>query len=143
MSVEELPSLTHMLSAFTKRIMRRVPLPRPIYWLRKRKPLLIPKRTRQVLPTGRPRVRDARHLNPLRDPLRPSQGRILARLIAGLVERKATTLAIALATPRESPFFPKTNHFDHSWPSKLSRPLRHKLQFESWILTISPSVTIA
>jgi hypothetical protein len=65
-SVEELPSLTHMPSAFTKRIMRRVPLLRPIYWPRKRRPLLIPNRTRQVLPTWQPRVRHAKHSNPHR-----------------------------------------------------------------------------
>ncbi len=57
--------------------------------------------------------------------------------------RKDTTLVIAPETPRESPFFPKTNHFDRSWLSKLSCTLRHKLRYESWKHTISPSVTIA
>ncbi len=72
-----------------------------------------------------------------------SQERILVRLTAGLAERKDTILVIALAAPKENLFFLKTNHFDHSWLSKLSRLLKHKPQFESWTLTISPSVTIA
>ncbi len=38
-------SCTYMLSASTKRIMRRVPLLRPVYWPRKRKTLLIINRT--------------------------------------------------------------------------------------------------
>ncbi len=56
----------HMLSASTKQIMRRVPLLRPVYWPRKRKPLLILNRTRQVLPVRQPRVRHASHSNPHR-----------------------------------------------------------------------------
>jgi hypothetical protein len=142
-SVEELPSHIHMLSASTKRIMRRVPLLRPVYWPRKRKPLLIQNRTRQVPPTRRPRVRYAKHSNPHQDPLRQSQKRILVRLTAGLAERKDTILVIALAAPKERLFFLKTNHFDRSWLNKLSRLLKHKPRFESWTLTISPSVTIA
>jgi hypothetical protein len=110
---------------------------------RKRKPLLILNRTRQVLLTRRPRVRHAKHSNPHQDPFRQSQERILVRLTAALAERKDTILVIALAAPKESLFFLKTNHFDHSWLSKLSRRLRHKPRFESWTLTTSLSVTIA
>jgi hypothetical protein len=142
-SVEELPSHIHVLSASTKPITPRVPLLRRVYWPRKRKHLLILNRTRQVLPVRRSRVRDPKHSNPRQDLLRLSQERILVKLTAKLAEGKGTTLVIALAAPRESPFFPRTNHFDHSWLSRLSRPLRHKLRFESWRLTISPSVTIA
>ncbi len=57
------------------------------------------------------------------------------KLIAGLAGRKGTTLVTAPAAPRESLFFiPKINHFGRSW---------HKPRSESWIPTISPSVTIA
>jgi hypothetical protein len=58
----------------------------------------------------------------------PSQERIPVNSAAGHAGRKEITLVIASATPRESSLFPETNHFDHSWLSKLSRPLRHELQ---------------
>jgi hypothetical protein len=67
-SVEELPLLTHMPSAFTKRIMRRVPLLRPIYWPRKRRPLLIPNRTP---PSGPPNRATS---GPTREAFKPASG---------------------------------------------------------------------
>jgi hypothetical protein len=97
----------------------------------------------KTTPAGPPNRATAKHPNPHRDPLRQSQERILVRLTVGLAERKDTILVIALAAPKESRFFLKINHFDHSWLSKLSRLLRHKPRFESYTLTISPSVTIA
>jgi hypothetical protein len=47
---------------------------------------------------------------------------------------------IALAAPRESPFSPTTNRFDHSWLSRLSHPLRHKLRIHPIMETYNQSV---
>ena len=142
-SVEGLQSLTHTPSASTRLLRIRVQHLRPTFWPVGRKPLLILKPKRLIPPTEKPQTPRVTPSNLHQGRLRLSPEKTRVKLIAGRVDREATTLEIAPATPRESHSCPKTSHFDRSWLSKHSRLLRLKQQYESWIHTISPSVTIA
>jgi hypothetical protein len=142
-SVEGPPSLTHTPNASIKLLRTRVHLPRLISWPAGRKPLLTLSLKWLTSPTEKPQAPHVKHSDIHRDHLRSSHGRIQVKSIAGHVVRRVITLVIALATPRESPFWLKTSHFDRSWPSKHSHLPRRKLRFESWTHTIIPSVTIA
>ena len=111
-SVEGLPPLTHTLNAFIKLPRKRRYLLRPIFWPIKRNHLLTRKPKRQTFPTEKPLAQRAMHSKLHLVRLRPYLERISVKLIASRVGKKDITLVIAPATPRENPFYPKTNHFD-------------------------------
>ena len=143
MSVEGPLSLTRTPSASIKPPRPRVCLPRPTSWLVRRKPSHSRSLKRVPFLRKRPQVLRVHPSNLHQDHFRPNPEKIQVKLIAGHADKGVITLEIALATPRENHSSPKTSRFDRSWLSKHSRLLRPKRRSESWILTISPSVTIA
>ena len=111
-SVEGPRSLTHTLSAFIKLPRKRRYLLQPIFWPIRRNHLLTQRPKHQTFPTEKPLAQRVSHSNLHLVPLRPYLERISVKLIALRVDKKDITLVIAPATPRENPFYPKTNHFD-------------------------------
>ena len=113
-SAEGPPSLTRTPSASTKLLRARVQLLRPISWPvgRKHPLILSPKRLASL--TENPRAPCVTLPNLHRGHLQPSCEKIPVKSIATRAGKKGITLEIALATPRENPFCPRTNHFDRS-----------------------------
>ena len=111
-SVEGPRSLTHTLNAFIKLPRKRRYLLRPIFWPIRRNHLLTQRPKYQTFPTEKPLAQRAMHSNLHLVPLRPYLERISVKLIALRVDKKDITLVIAPATPKENPFYPKTNHSD-------------------------------
>ena len=112
MYVKFLADITHTLSAFIKLPRKRRYLLQPIFWPIRRNHLLTQKPEHQTFPREKPLAQRAMHPNLHLVPLRPYHERISVKLTATRVDKKDITLEIALATPRENPFYPKTNHFD-------------------------------
>ena len=107
-------SLTRTPSASIKLLRARVQLLRPISWPVGRKHLLILSPKRLASLTESPLAPRVMLPKLHRGHLQPSCAKIPVKSIVTRADKKGITLEIALATPRENPFCPRTNHFDRS-----------------------------